>query len=162
MRLAVFAVLSIPLLAQQLVKFSYSTTLVLTVTADGFERELNSDLAREFESLDGVHLVTGPANRTVQVVAVRTQGPVVLAAAVAVLFPLQGWLDAKVLRQSDEPRFAKLGESMILDDLIVFTGGLGDVRDLARRIVAWINSEYLMHDRDLKYRLFRAQHPDQP
>jgi len=144
-------------------KFSYSTTVSLQVTADGFEDELRSELAREFQSIDGVQILTQSAALKVHVVAVKTRGPgAVVAAAVAVTSPLQGWLDAKVLRQSEEPsaRDWKLGEAGLVDDLFVITCAASEVRDLARRIVAHVNSEILISNRDIQYRIFRAQHPD--
>jgi hypothetical protein len=149
---------ALPLLLAQTERFSYSTTLSLEVTAEpALERELKSELSRQFQSIDGLQIVTQLPDRSVEVVAVKTETSVV-AAAVAVACPLQRLLDGKLLRTSEVWQGTNLGKTRLLENLIVFTGP-ADLRDLARRIVSWIDSDHIIPNRDLMYRIFREQHP---
>jgi hypothetical protein len=165
MKAVITALASTVLLGGQTPKFSYSATIELVVTAPGFEAELRSELAREFERIDGVRIVEewfklDPPKFIVHVVAAKTPAGIIAAAA-AVTVPIQGLLNSKVLGPSEDPLWkgTDFRRSGVMEELIVFTGGIDRIPDLARRIVASVHSGHLIADRDLKYRLFQALHP---
>lgn len=143
-------------------KFTYSAAVSIRVIGDSsVKNELTSALAGELTLFDGIEITSGKYDYQLQIIVVWNKSS--LSASAVITEPMRIFVGPRTLRLPDDPSLrAEVGslvdEAKIFYNSALFTDSDLNLKAIARRIAAWMNTEVFIPRRDFERQLFRAQH----